>query len=616
MKRLLSIWLCNWPIQRLQRPEQAKPEQAKPEQAKPEPTHPGAVGQSARPPEADPAGSGAAATDVVSDGVTDAAGQAASRPPQTPLILWRHDPRRGRLVVACCRQARRRGVRPGLAIAQAMELAEGAQDSAAPPRLAEHDPVADTAALQRLAKRLQQCLSPLVAIESTGKRPWAGCALAEPETIFCQIDGLTHLFGSEADLLAETHRVLAAEGWTGRLAIAANPAAAWALAHYSRRPDFISQRLTEDLEPLPVAALRLEAETQTTLRRLGIESIGELWRLPRSGLARRLGPGLPQRIAEALGEVETPLEFHQAPAEHRCSLELEYPTEDLEILRDRVQRLTARLADRLRPQGCGVLRLHCRLDAAEHAPWTTTVGLFAPTLDAAHLSELICSSVESLPIRTGITKVTLSVIQSEPLRSEQPSLLGGADCDVGGDAVAAQSLARLVDSLTMRLGRQAVLGVHLGENPLPEKAYRTYPLTDHRQRRTLGRRSRRSSTSASRPSRRHQLRLPSRHDARRRPLKLLRRPVALTPLPLNDSPRSATSSPRSARSSNPVPGFRYQGRPHHPLHYWGPERIETAWWDGPAVRRDYYRVETDRGALWWVFQDLVSGEWFLHGRFA
>lgn len=48
---------------------------------------------------------------------------------------------------------------------------------------------------------------------------------------------------------------------------------------------------------------------------------------------------------------------------------------------------------------------------------------------------------------------------------------------------------------------------------------------------------------------------------------------------------------------------------------WGPERIETGWWRGGLVRRDYYHVETPRGQRFWLFHDLHGGSWFLHGEF-
>ena len=51
-------------------------------------------------------------------------------------------------------------------------------------------------------------------------------------------------------------------------------------------------------------------------------------------------------------------------------------------------------------------------------------------------------------------------------------------------------------------------------------------------------------------------------------------------------------------------------------HIWGPERIETGWWRGLDVRRDYYVIETDLAERFWIFNDLVDGSWFLHGVFA
>ncbi|WP_313025653.1 Y-family DNA polymerase [Pseudomonas lopnurensis] len=49
----------------------------------------------------------------------------------------------------------------------------------------------------------------------------------------------------------------------------------------------------------------------------------------------------------------------------------------------------------------------------------------------------------------------------------------------------------------------------------------------------------------------------------------------------------------------------------------GPERIESGWWDGGDVRRDYYRVETRAGQRGWAFRTLGSeGPLLLHGWFA
>lgn len=52
------------------------------------------------------------------------------------------------------------------------------------------------------------------------------------------------------------------------------------------------------------------------------------------------------------------------------------------------------------------------------------------------------------------------------------------------------------------------------------------------------------------------------------------------------------------------------------VRYWGPERIESNWWRGPSIRRDYYRIETDSSQWLWVFRLLSENRWMLHGWFS
>lgn len=48
----------------------------------------------------------------------------------------------------------------------------------------------------------------------------------------------------------------------------------------------------------------------------------------------------------------------------------------------------------------------------------------------------------------------------------------------------------------------------------------------------------------------------------------------------------------------------------------GPERIESGWWDGMDVVRDYYVAQNRNGSRLWVYCERGSGEWFVHGLFA
>src|SRR5260370_40394553 len=72
------------------------------------------------------------------------------------------------------------------------------------------------------------------------------------------------------------------------------------------------------LAELPVAALRLTAESVAGLERLGLERIGDLYRMTRQSLAQRFGEEVARRLDQALGAAREPLSPPRpAPARRR-----------------------------------------------------------------------------------------------------------------------------------------------------------------------------------------------------------------------------------------------------------------------------------------------------------
>ena len=96
-------------------------------------------------------------------------------------------------------------------------------------------------------------------------------------------------------------------------------------------------------------------------------------------------------------------------------------------------------------------------------------------------------------------------------------------------------------------------------------------------------------------------------------------PAEFTP-PSLPRPTLLLAEPRSIRVISTAPQghpqrFRDLDGEHRVARSWGPERIETGWWRGPSIRRDYYRVATETGPHCWLYRDLITREWFLHGWF-
>jgi protein ImuB len=48
---------------------------------------------------------------------------------------------------------------------------------------------------------------------------------------------------------------------------------------------------------------------------------------------------------------------------------------------------------------------------------------------------------------------------------------------------------------------------------------------------------------------------------------------------------------------------------------YGPERIETGWWDAKPITRDYFIARSQLGQWYWIFK-IPRGDWYLHGVFS
>jgi protein ImuB len=351
------------------------------------------------------------------------------------------------------------------------------------------------------------------------------------------------------------------------------------------------------LSDLPVAALRLPDKTVALLAELGIERIGQLVALPRESLSSRFGDGLALRIDQAEGLVNEVI-VAERPVEGFCAeWALEYPTHNRKAIEMIVARLIERVARRLVDCNQGVVQLECRLVCGKQ-PLRISVGLFEPTAMTSHLMQLMRMQLERLKLPQPVQAVNVQAITTSRLEQKQNELFAG------DSRQRPRQLTALVDRLSSRLGRHAVVRPRSLDDPLPERSWRYVPLTGQsRPRRAKAATSaRRPKTPASKHGR------PSTLSKRQRELTAADRPLRLHRLPLPLEVMAVVPD-------GPPVHFTLQNRQHVITRHWGPERIETGWWRGTSVRRDYYRVETASGHRFWLFRRLDDGKWFLHGEF-
>jgi protein ImuB len=428
----------------------------------------------------------------------------------------------------------------------------------------EHDPLADRTALEQLAQWCEQ-FSPTVGLAGT-------------DCLFADVTNLALLFGSEQALAEQVERAVDRRGFSVRVAIAGTFGTAWGVTHFGDNLPIVvpSGQDRTALADLPIAALRLLPETVETLAELGVMQVGQLLELPRESLAARFDAQLLERLAQALGEVPEMVTSHRPPPEIVIETSLEYPADRREIVDTLLEDLMRSVANTLQQRQQGVVQLECRFSCEQALSTCVLVSLFRPSAHVQHLLELAHMQLERTSFAGRVTAIRLSVLIAAPLVVCQQELF--AEKSAHEDR---RQLGLLVDRLSSRLGRESVVQPTLLAEAQPEYAYRYASLTGHKPRRT------KQSPHSAKP-------LP-------RPLCLEQQPIALEVL--------------SLMPSGPPALFRLFGQPRQIRQSWGPERIQTGWWRGRSIHRDYYRVETTDGNQFWLFRNLLNRRWFLHGVF-
>ena len=486
-------------------------------------------------------------------------GEGADAEPVALIAETAHGPR----IAAANDAGLAAGARPGMPLTDARTLCPALK--AVP-----GDPEGDRAFLERLALWAQRW------------GPWT--ALDEADGLLVDVTALAHLFGGEAELLADVQARLAAQGLIARAAIAPTAGAAWALAHYGPERTILApgEDAETRLSGLPVAALRLEPEAVLVLRRLGLKRLGDLAGIGRDALRRRFRSRSPAanpllRLDQLLGRVAEPLLPVVAEPPALVQRRLLEPLRHRELLDQAVADLAADIARKLEGRGEGARRLELGLWRVDGDVVIRSLEFAAATRDPAHIARLFAARLDDVDAGFGIELVRLRAAWAEPLALAQADLAGGAE-EPG------TSLATCLDRLTVRLGADAVRRPVPYASHIPERAQRWRPPLELE------------------PATQEELAFHA------RPLKLLDRaePIAVLYATPDGYPKQ----------------FRWRGGLHEVVRVEGPERIAPEWWreKGTARLRDYYRIEDSAGRRYWIYRAGLVGDgrgglpdWFLQG---
>ncbi len=429
---------------------------------------------------------------------------------------------------------------------------------------------------------------------------WSPAVTVDPsqgglEGLFLDLTGATHLFGGEDKAIARIEARLADAGIRARAAMAPTPGAAWALARYGTATRIATDAdVRQALAPLPVESLRIDDAALKQTNRFGLKRIGDLYPMPRAGLARRFrdgaGVGLVRRLDQAVGATNEALIPTRAPARYRGWEAYADPLTDTAGIETRLPVLADSLTRALEKDGQGARALTLTAFRVDGCTSAVSVRMGRPLRDASIWLRLFRETgIERIDPGFGIDALMLSADLTEPLVALQDAL-GEED-----KARHAEGMAALIDRLSARLGEASVQVSEPGGSWIPERAERWRP--------ALGRR-----VAAD----------PGPETRRVRPLLLFDPPEPVeTIADLPDGAPALFTWRRVARKVTRADG---------------PERLSPEWWrprkDGRQSRtRDYYRIEDDQGLRYWLFREGLYGadyagrdderapSWWMHGMF-
>ncbi|MGH8295322.1 MAG: hypothetical protein ACRETZ_07485 [Steroidobacteraceae bacterium] len=501
-------------------------------------------------------------------------------------------------------------------------------------------------------------------------------SLDPPDGLLLEIKGSLHLFGGVAGLSREMAGECSRLRIPCMLAVAPTPLAALALARACRTLDVPASlrgvptsllitdpaQLIGKLSPLPLATLRWPQGTLDRLARIGVRTIGEALRLPRAGFARRFGTAQLQSLDRLVGRASDLKSRFEVRARFRRRRELTYELESHAALLAVLAPLLGELGEFLRARQCGVMALECRLRHRTVPPTRCVLRLAAPLADPAQIAALLGERLSALalpePVRT-------CELRSGPLVSRVLASGGLWQPGEHGGGAAAQA-PELIERLRARLGEGAVYGIRVVEDHRPEAAFTTLGIQSGLQidpgRNAVTKIAGAILDGECRPEGLGAGTKPSNPSLEGFPGRFVSRQRVSG----NGSPFFAPAVPAPRKK----PGFRHPGRnlldacvepwrsasgqdqfasrsesdnsglfDRRPLWLLSKprrldekgglprrrgalrllgeaERIETGWWDGGEVARDYYTAIDSRGARLWVFREREAPHrWFLHGVF-
>jgi protein ImuB len=290
--------------------------------------------------------------------------------------------------------------------------------------------------------------------------------LPEGPLLWLEIGASRALFGGHAALLGKLEAELAQLGYSHVCALAPSPTGAALLTQVGQERCVTTRsQLRSRLEPLPLSLLALPQGVLAALQSAGLRRIGQLLALPAAAIARRFGPDTSRYLRRLCGTASDPRPAWRMPATYRARFEFGSEVHATTALLFPLRRLLLEFQGYLRGRDCAVLRFTLEFEHHRQAASGLTIGMSAPTRDAAQFLLLARERLQTVVLPAPVSALSLAALEFTAATVVQADFFGN-------DTQQLQQLQLLLDRLQARLGAEQVRSFALTADHRPEHAWR------------------------------------------------------------------------------------------------------------------------------------------------
>lgn len=385
--------------------------------------------------------------------------------------------------------------------------------------------------------------------------------LNPPCSLLLEVQGSIKYFGSLAAIQEKIEQGLT-EKWrhTFYQATTPTPAASLMLAESGR--DLVVKRredLRSALGQLSVDSLPLDNKRKKQLNKTGVRVLRDVWRLPSDGLARRFGIDLVNYLDRATGKQADLLSTYQLPPYFTAEYDIPFEAHNYQLLLPLARELLSDLCNFLIKHDLYASRYSLYFSHQYQSDSVIHIDSRQAIRQPEKLFMLLETKLSQLQFVAPVIRLKLYTDRLHAYIAQNTALFSRMDTESSN-----RNIDELLDTLTARLGYEALNYIGSYPDHRPEKAWRNKTVKDEDYH----------------------------PPTKQRPLWLL-------------------SHPRQLLKKNN--GVYYKSLVRFIA---GPERIQTGWWDKADIYRDYY-VGLDKVAgNIWIYHDLAKKQqWYLHGLF-